>query len=107
MARLEDDLGIDPFTISDAASFPTTVGDFIWAYENVPREIFALHDHSNCSQKVLVDRRGGIIKIAGLEVERSPSIGAPRYACPESVDGQIRARITATIVNEPLLRPVL
>ena len=36
VARLEDDLGIDPFTISENAAFPLTVGDFIGAYENVP-----------------------------------------------------------------------
>ena len=36
VARLEDDLGIDPFTISEDASFPLTIGDFIRAYENVP-----------------------------------------------------------------------
>jgi acyl carrier protein len=36
VARLEDDLGIDPFTISNDASFPLTIGDFIEAYENVP-----------------------------------------------------------------------
>jgi acyl carrier protein len=36
VARLEDDLGIDPFTIAEDASFPLTVGDFIRAYENVP-----------------------------------------------------------------------
>jgi acyl carrier protein len=36
VARLEDDLGIDPFTISENATFPLTVGDFIGAYENVP-----------------------------------------------------------------------
>jgi acyl carrier protein len=35
VARLEDDLGIDPFTISADADFPLTVGDFIKAYENV------------------------------------------------------------------------
>jgi acyl carrier protein len=35
VARLEDDLGIDPFTISQDASFPLTIGDFIGAYENV------------------------------------------------------------------------
>jgi hypothetical protein len=35
VARLEDDLGIDPFTISEDADFPLTVGDFIKAYENV------------------------------------------------------------------------
>ena len=36
VARLEDDLGIDPFTIAEDAAFPLTVGDFIRAYENVP-----------------------------------------------------------------------
>jgi acyl carrier protein len=36
VARLEDDLGVDPFTISEDATFPLTVGDFIKAYENVP-----------------------------------------------------------------------
>ena len=36
VARLEDDLAIDPFTISEDAAFPLTLGDFVWAYENVP-----------------------------------------------------------------------
>ena len=36
VARLEDDLGIDPFTIAEEVDFPSTVGDFIRAYENVP-----------------------------------------------------------------------
>jgi acyl carrier protein len=36
VARLEDDLGIDPFTMSADAAFPLTVGDFVRAYENVP-----------------------------------------------------------------------
>jgi acyl carrier protein len=36
VARLEDELGIDPFTTSEDASFPLTIGDFIKAYENVP-----------------------------------------------------------------------
>ena len=35
VARLEDDLGIDPFTISANATVPLTVGDFVRAYENV------------------------------------------------------------------------
>jgi acyl carrier protein len=35
VARLEDDLGIDPFTISEDAAFPVTVGDFVRAYEDV------------------------------------------------------------------------
>jgi acyl carrier protein len=33
VARLEDDLGIDPFTIAESAAFPSTVGDLIKAYE--------------------------------------------------------------------------
>jgi acyl carrier protein len=36
VARLEDDLGIDPFTLAEEAGFPLTVGDFVRAYENVP-----------------------------------------------------------------------
>ena len=36
VARLEDDLGIDPFTIADDAAFPSTVGELVRAYENVP-----------------------------------------------------------------------
>ena len=35
VARLEDDLGVDPFTISDDATFPLTIGDFVKAYEKV------------------------------------------------------------------------
>lgn len=36
VARLEDDLGLDPFTLADDAAFPSTVGEFVQAYENVP-----------------------------------------------------------------------
>jgi hypothetical protein len=36
VARLEDEVGIDPFTMSDDVHFPVTLGDFIRAYENVP-----------------------------------------------------------------------
>ncbi|HVX76080.1 MAG TPA: acyl carrier protein [Bradyrhizobium sp.] len=36
VARLEDSLGVDPFTLSEDATFPLTIGDFIKAYENVP-----------------------------------------------------------------------
>jgi hypothetical protein len=36
VARLEDELGVDPFTMSNDVAFPLTVGDFIGAYENVP-----------------------------------------------------------------------
>jgi acyl carrier protein len=35
VARLEDELGVDPFTASDDVSFPVTLGDFVKAYENV------------------------------------------------------------------------
>jgi len=35
VARLEDELGIDPFSAAEAADFPVTLGDFIEAYENV------------------------------------------------------------------------
>jgi len=34
VARLEDVLGIDPFTTSNDALFPVTFGDFVSAYEN-------------------------------------------------------------------------
>jgi len=33
VARLEDKLGIDPFTASDEAYFPVTLGDFVKSYE--------------------------------------------------------------------------
>ena len=36
VARLEDKIGFDPFTIADDVEFPVTLGDFIRAYENVP-----------------------------------------------------------------------
>ena len=36
VARLEDDLGVDPFTLAEDAAFPSTVGEFVRAYENVP-----------------------------------------------------------------------
>ena len=34
VARLEDDLGLDPFTASPDASFPLTLGDLIKRYED-------------------------------------------------------------------------
>ena len=34
VARLEEALGIDPFTESDDISYPVTLGDFIRFYEN-------------------------------------------------------------------------
>ena len=36
VARLEDDLGFDPFALAEAAAFPATVGDFVRVYESVP-----------------------------------------------------------------------
>ena len=37
VARLEDALGYDPFSTSDDAKFPVTLGDFITFYENAAR----------------------------------------------------------------------
>jgi len=34
VARLEDSLGIDPFSTAEDIGFPVTVGDFIKLYEN-------------------------------------------------------------------------
>ena len=34
VARLEDRLGIDPFTASEDALFPATFGDFVKVYEH-------------------------------------------------------------------------
>jgi acyl carrier protein len=34
VARLEDTLGIDPFSTAEEIGFPVTVGDFIKLYEN-------------------------------------------------------------------------
>ena len=34
IARLEDRLGVDPFSTSDAIEFPVTLGDFVRVYEN-------------------------------------------------------------------------
>ncbi len=33
VARLEDKLGLDPFSVSEDATFPVTLGDFVKAYE--------------------------------------------------------------------------
>ncbi len=35
VARLEDRLGVDPFTASDEIYFPVTFADFVALYENV------------------------------------------------------------------------
>jgi acyl carrier protein len=37
VARLEDRLGLDPFSTGDDVQFPVTVGDFVKAYENGAR----------------------------------------------------------------------
>jgi acyl carrier protein len=37
VARLEDKLGVDPFTASEDAVFPVTLGDFVKVYENGAR----------------------------------------------------------------------
>jgi acyl carrier protein len=33
VARLEDRLGLDPFTAADDVAFPVTLGDFVKVYE--------------------------------------------------------------------------
>jgi acyl carrier protein len=37
VARLEDRLGVDPFTAAEDVQFPVTIGDFVRAYENGAR----------------------------------------------------------------------
>jgi acyl carrier protein len=37
VTRLEDSLGVDPFTASEDAVFPVTFGDFVSFYENVAK----------------------------------------------------------------------
>lgn len=34
VARLEDKLGVDPFSSDEDVAFPVTVGDFVSLYEN-------------------------------------------------------------------------
>ena len=34
VARLEDDLGLDPFSSTEEVDFPITFGDFVRLYEN-------------------------------------------------------------------------
>ena len=34
VARLEDELGVDPFSAAPEAGFPTTFGEFVKFYEN-------------------------------------------------------------------------
>jgi acyl carrier protein len=35
VARLEDELGVDPFSAAEGSDFPVTLGDFVEAYESV------------------------------------------------------------------------
>ncbi len=37
VARLEDELGVDPFSDTEDLEFPVTLGEFIAAYENARR----------------------------------------------------------------------
>jgi len=37
VARLEDRLGLDPFTAADDVAFPVTLGDFVRVYEHAAR----------------------------------------------------------------------
>ena len=37
VARLEDELGFDPFTVSEDLEFPVTFGDFVRFYEDGAR----------------------------------------------------------------------
>ena len=37
VARLEETLGLDPFTESEDVSYPVTLGDFIRVYENAAK----------------------------------------------------------------------
>jgi len=37
VARLEDALGVDPFTTAEAAGFPVTLGEIIEFYENAAK----------------------------------------------------------------------
>ena len=34
VARLEDELGVDPFSINGDVAFPVTLSDFVQVYEN-------------------------------------------------------------------------
>ncbi len=37
VARLEDALGVDPFSMSEDVGFPITVGEFVQFYENAAK----------------------------------------------------------------------
>ena len=37
VSRLEDSLGLDPFSASEDAQFPVTFGDFVYLYEHIAK----------------------------------------------------------------------
>jgi len=37
VARLEDSLGVDPFTAAEVAGFPVTLGEFVKFYEDAAK----------------------------------------------------------------------
>jgi len=37
VARLEDGLGVDPFSATDGVALPVTIGDFVELYENAAK----------------------------------------------------------------------
>jgi len=39
VARLEDTLGFDPFSLSDDVFFPVTLGDFVRVYEDAANKL--------------------------------------------------------------------
>ena len=39
VARLEDKLGVDPFTVAEDVYFPVTFGDFVKFYEDATKQI--------------------------------------------------------------------
>lgn len=41
VARLEDELNVDPFTASEDVDFPVTLRDFIAAYEHAAKSVAA------------------------------------------------------------------
>ncbi len=42
VARLEDELGVDPFSTSDDTQFPVTIGDVVALYEEAAADMAAL-----------------------------------------------------------------
>src|SRR6202047_5384298 len=54
VARLEDTLGVDPFTASDDVAFPVTLGDFVKVYE-----------HAQCGLRVTARLFGRIRRSLG------------------------------------------